>query len=103
MIESLIASLGSGSFWFGVVIGFVIYRTLKHTKNAAVSDIAAVVGAVGGGVVVKLFPAAGGRFDEYAIGLAVGFFLYFVVSLGLGLWKDPKTADDLLGDKDKKA
>lgn len=102
MVESLLAGPASGPFWFGAVIGFLVYRTLKHIKNAAVSDFVAVLGAVGGGVVIKLFPAASERFDAYAIGLAAGFFLYLVVSLALGLWKGAKAADDLLGDKGKK-
>jgi len=71
--------LASGPFWFGVVIGFITYRTLKHKKDAGISDIASVIGAVGGAAVVALFPAGSNRFDEYAIGLALGFFLFLVI------------------------
>ena len=38
----------NGGFWFGLVIGFVTYRTLKHKTSTGLSDIAAVVGAIGG-------------------------------------------------------
>jgi hypothetical protein len=101
MVESLFAGLASGSFWFGAVIGFLVYRTLKHSANAAAKDIATVVGAVGGGVVVKLFPAGSERFDSYAIGLAAGVFLYLYLSLVIGLIFGAKTSNDLLGDDTK--
>lgn len=73
--------LASGAFWFGLVIGYVTYRTLRHKKDSGISDIAAVIGAVGGAAIVSLFPTEGGRFDQYAIGLALGFFLYLGLSL----------------------
>jgi hypothetical protein len=75
----LMSMLGSGPFWFGVVIGFVTYRTLKHKKDAGISDIASVIGAVGGATIVKLFPTGSDRFDHYAMGFAVGFFLFLIV------------------------
>ena len=76
---SVMSMLGSGPFWFGVVIGFVTYRTLKHKKDAGISDIASVVGAVGGATIIKLFPTGSERFDHYAMGFAVGFFLFLIV------------------------
>jgi hypothetical protein len=67
-----------GALIFGVVIGWVTYRTLRRTAgNASISDLAAVIGAVGGGVVT-------GQFDDpdlfawYSIGLGVGFFAYLL-------------------------
>jgi len=77
--------LASGPFWFGVVIGFVTYRTLKHTTQAGISDIASVIGAVGGATIVGLFPVAEGRFNDYAIGLFLGFFAFLVVFQFIGL------------------
>ncbi len=70
---------GLGACLFGVVIGWVTYRTLRRTYDGVkVSDLAAVVGAVGGGVVAGLFqePLI---FSWYAIGLAIGFFGYLVL------------------------
>lgn len=72
-----------GPFWFGFVIGFVTYRTLKHKAATGISDIAAVIGAIGGAGVLKLFPAGSDTFDLYAVGLASGFFLYLLLSIGI--------------------
>jgi hypothetical protein len=69
-----------GPFCFGLVIGWITYRTLRRRSGeAAIGDIASVLGAVGGGAVVALFKNA--AFDAYCIGLAVGFFVYLVVGL----------------------
>jgi len=87
--------LGSGAFWFGVVIGFVTYWTLKHARTVGISDIGGVIAAIGGGVIITLFQ--GRNFDEYAIGLAVGFFIYLVLSLVLGLIFGPERATQTLG------
>jgi fucose permease len=70
-----------GAFCFGLVIGWVTYRTLRHTKTSGLSDIATVIGAVGGAAVTKLFPQESETFGFYCIGLAIGFFVYFIVSL----------------------
>ncbi|MFB0565303.1 MAG: hypothetical protein ACETWK_06440 [Candidatus Aminicenantaceae bacterium] len=70
-----------GALCFGLVIGWVTYRTLRRREgNAALSDIATVIGAVGGGTVTALFKG-GETFGWYCIGLAVGFFLYFIINL----------------------
>ena len=74
-----------GALCFGVVIGWVTYRTLRRQgETVAVSNIAAVIGAVGGGAVTGLFTAD--LFAWYAIGLAGGFFLYLI--LGHTVFKD---------------
>jgi NhaP-type Na+/H+ or K+/H+ antiporter len=90
----MIAMITSGAFWFGLVIGYVTYRTLKHTKDSGISDIASVIAAVGGAAIVTLFPADSSRFDFYAIGLAVGFFLY----LGISMWLGESVSATLLGN-----
>jgi len=70
-----------GAICFGLVIGWITYRTLRRKEgNAALSDIAAVIGAVGGAGITSLFGAAN-LFDAYCIGLAIGFFGYFIIGL----------------------
>lgn len=68
-----------GSVLFGVVIGWVTYRTLIRRAGAVdLSDIATVIGAVGGGAVLAIFDDDH-LFGLYAIGLAVGFFAYLAL------------------------
>ena len=76
-----------------MVIGWVTYRTLRRSKEAvAISDIASVIGAVGGAAVTGLFDDAQ-LFAWYCIGLFAGFFSYLVV--GVTVLKD---SDWLGGD-----
>jgi len=71
-----------GGLCFGLVIGWITYRTLRRKDGAAaLSDISTVLGAVGGAAVTKLFP--GEVFGYYSVGLAIGFFGYLLIALGL--------------------
>ena len=68
-----------GALAFGLVIGWVTYRTLRKTnETVALSNIATVIGAVGGAAVTSLFDSQG-LFAAYCIGLAIGFFLYLIL------------------------
>jgi|SRR5829696_995699 len=68
-----------GAWCFGVVVGWITYRTLVRKEGGAnISDIAAVVAAVGGGVITNLFVAGTLLFGWYSIGLTVGFFGYLI-------------------------
>lgn len=73
-----------GAFCFGLVAGYITYRTLvRTTKAAAIGDLSAVLSALGGAVVVNLFDPAGGElFGWYAIGLPLGMLVY-IVTLGM--------------------
>jgi hypothetical protein len=72
-----------GAFAFGLVVGWITYRTLRRREGgAALSDIASVIGAVGGAAVTGLFGTVE-LFGYYAIGLAIGFFVYFIIGLRL--------------------
>lgn len=70
-----------GAFCFGIVIGWVTYRSLRHAKNNGIKDIAAVIGAVGGATVTAIFRQDTGAFGLYCIGLALGFFGYVATSV----------------------
>ena len=68
-----------GALAFGIVIGWVTYRTLRRQQETvALSNIASVVGAVGGGAVTALFNSPA-LFGWYSIGLFVGFFAYLIL------------------------
>jgi len=74
-----------GALCFGFVIGWVTYRTLRRQgEPVALSNIASVIGAVGGAAVTALFTKE--LFSWYCIGLTGGFFLYMI--LGHTLFKN---------------
>jgi hypothetical protein len=77
-----------GAFAFGAIIGWYIYYVNRYRKGEVqFSDITTLVGAIGGAAVLKLFEgtteAPGSLFGWYGIGLAVGFFGYFLTLVGL--------------------
>ncbi len=87
-----IGTVGAGCF--GAVMGWITYRTLRRREGAAaLSDIATVVGAVGGAAVTALFRTAD-LFGAYCIGLFVGFFAYLVVALNV---KSEQAVDAWMG------
>jgi hypothetical protein len=87
-----------GAFAFGMVIGWVTYRALRRSNSNGISDIAAVIAAVGGSAVTALFPAGTVLFAGYCVGLAVGFFLYLLVSILLAQAGDPGKVTVWLGE-----
>ena len=88
----------AGAICFGVVVGWITYRTLvRRTGAVALSDIATVIGAIGGGAVVSLFNNEQ-LFGLYSIGLTGGFFAYLLIFFALNGRR--KTAD-VMGDGDK--
>jgi hypothetical protein len=79
----ILEAVGAGCF--GFVIGWVTYRTLRRqAEKVGLSNIASVIGAVGGATVTGLFTAD--LFAWYSIGLTGGFFLYLI--LGNTVLKD---------------
>jgi hypothetical protein len=70
-----------GAICFGIVVGWVTYRTLRRSTEAvSLGNIAAVIGAVGGGTVVAVYKPSTDAFGYYSIGLAIGFFAYLIVA-----------------------
>ena len=69
--------LGAGAF--GSLIGWYVYYINRYRRaDVQLSDIVTLVGVLGGAAVVALFPAQTPLFGAYGIGLAVGFYGYFV-------------------------
>ena len=68
-----------GALAFGIVIGWRVYFTDRY-RTAAVdfSDIATVIGIIGGGAILALFQAGTDLFGAYGVGLAIGFFAYHI-------------------------
>lgn len=81
----------AGALGFGLVIGWFLYFVNRYrTSEASFADITTILGAVGGGAVTSLFGAGSSAlFGAYGIGLAIGFFSYFMVLVVLvGLSKN---------------
>jgi hypothetical protein len=68
-----------GAFAFGIVIGWFLYFLNRYRKNVSLADLTTVIGAIGGAAVLTLFPAKSDLFGAYGVGLAAGFFGYFLV------------------------
>lgn len=68
-----------GSAAFGLVIGWTTYFILRRAKPSAISDLATIIGTLGGATVIGLFDPQGPLFASYAFGLALGFFAYFII------------------------
>lgn len=69
-----------GAFGFGLVIGWFVYFTNRYRKgDISFSDLTTLIGIVGGGGITALFGDVKGLlFGAYGLGLAVGFFGYFI-------------------------
>jgi hypothetical protein len=88
-----VVNIGAGLF--GWVIGWVTYRTLRRREGAAaLSDIATVIGALGGAAVLALFKTDV-IFAWYCIGVFVGFFLYLIIAMNL---KDDAAVSKWMGN-----
>jgi hypothetical protein len=70
-----------GSFAFGAVLGWFLYFTNRYRKgDTQLSDVATLLGVIGGGAATALFgDAKTTLFAAYGLGLAAGFFAYFIV------------------------
>jgi uncharacterized membrane protein YeaQ/YmgE (transglycosylase-associated protein family) len=73
--------LGIGAVCFGIVVGWVTSRTLRRSTPGGLTDIATVIGSVGGAAITGLFKPSDNTFGMYCIGLASGFFLYLILAI----------------------
>jgi hypothetical protein len=70
----------AGAIGFGALIGWYLYYINRYrTSQVDLADLVTVIGAIGGGAILVLFPARSDLFGAYGIGLALGFFGYFIV------------------------
>jgi uncharacterized membrane protein YeaQ/YmgE (transglycosylase-associated protein family) len=72
-----------GALCFGIVIGWTTYFIMRRAQPTALTDLSTIIGALGGAAILNLFDAHGPLFAFYAIGLAVGFFAYFLIYLAI--------------------
>jgi hypothetical protein len=76
-----------GALAFGVVIGWFTYFVNRYREEVTLADVATIIGAIGGGAVLTLVPEESRLFGFYGIGLAIGFFAYFLVLVCL-VWRN---------------
>jgi hypothetical protein len=68
-----------GALAFGAVIGWYLYFINRYRKaDIQIGDLTTVIGAIGGAAVLKMFANDASLFGAYGIGIAVGFFGYFL-------------------------
>jgi hypothetical protein len=68
-----------GAIGFGTIIGWLVYYINRYrTGDVQFSDLATVIGIIGGGAILTLFPEGTDLFGGYGIGLFIGFFSYFI-------------------------
>ncbi len=78
----LLQLLGAGGF--GAVLGWYLFFLNRYRAgDVTLGDVVTVVGAIGGAAILALFPSESDLFGAYGIGLAVGFFGYFLVLVEL--------------------
>jgi hypothetical protein len=69
-----------GAGCFGAIIGWYVYYINRYRKtDVQLSDLVTLIGVLGGGAILKLFPGQSDLFGAYGIGLAIGFFVYFFI------------------------
>lgn len=91
-----------GAFGFGLVIGWFLYFVNRYRRSeASFTDLTTILGAVGGAAVTALFPGGTALFGAYGIGLAIGFFSYFLVLVMLVAMSDNFGADYFLDGRRK--
>jgi hypothetical protein len=65
----------AGAGCFGVLVGWYVYYVTRHRRgNVQLTDVGALVGVIGGGAVLTLFPEQTDLFGAYGIGGGRGVF-----------------------------
>lgn len=92
---------GAGAF--GALIGWYVYYINRHRRDeVSATDLVTLIGVIGGTAVLNLFPKSSDLFGAYGIGLAAGFFGYFLIMGILVLISDNFNADYFLDGRRRK-
>ncbi len=98
---STIQLIGAGGF--GALIGWYIYYINRYrTAEIQLNDLMTLVGVLGSGAILALFPAATDLFGAYGIGLFIGFFGYLIIVAILVRRSENFDADWFLDGRRKK-
>jgi hypothetical protein len=92
-----------GAAAFGMLIGWYLYYINRYRRSEIqLSDLVTLIGAVGGGAILALFPSKTDLFGAYGVGLFVGFFGYLLVLVLLVRRSPNFNADWFLDGRRKK-
>ncbi len=70
-----------GIFAVGFVFGYLLYYSVRHTKEFSIELLGAAIGAVGGATVIGLLGKYPDWIGPYGLGLLAGFIFYFILSI----------------------
>ena len=85
----------SGIVAFGFVFGYLLYYSVRHTKEFSIDSLSSALGAVGGAAVLSFLEKNDGWIGPYGLGLGSGFLFYLILALVLVFsGKFPAVADD---------
>ena len=71
--DASIIQLG-GAFCFGGIIGWYVFIIGRNVKEGMqLHHLSALIGVIGGGAVIALFPLSSDLFGAYGLGLGFGF------------------------------
>ena len=105
-MESVQATSGIqilGGMGFGILIGWYVYYINRHRKaEIQLSDLVTLIGVLGGGAILAIFPAGSDLFGAYGVGLFLGFFGYFLVLIVLTAMSKNFDVDYFLDGRRKK-
>ena len=92
-----------GAGCFGAILGWYLYFINRYRTGAVdFGDLVTIIGIVGGGAILSLFPSGTDLFGAYGIGLAVGFFGYYIILVGM-VTRSPNFDADYFLDGRRKA
>jgi hypothetical protein len=75
---STLQLIGAGCF--GAILGWYLYYVNRYRSGPVdFGDITSIATTVGGAAVLALFPSGSDLFGAYGIGLAIGFFGYYLI------------------------
>jgi NhaP-type Na+/H+ or K+/H+ antiporter len=97
---SMIQLLGAGGF--GALLGWYVYYINRYRKaDVQLGDLVTLVGVLGGGAILAIFPQRTDLFGAYGIGLFLGFFGYLAVLIRLVIISNNFDADWFLDGRRK--
>lgn len=87
-----------GALCFGIIVGWVTSRTLRRTTPSGLTDIATVIGSLGGAAITGIWKPSTNAFGFYCIGLFIGFFGYLILATTIAK-KEGQPIGDWLGSE----